>query len=126
MRSPAGEAPELGAMRRILISNVNVFNADSRYSCIVSGIPGANIEDVTFSNIHLYFQGGYSEEDAKRVIPEEEKRYPEPWMFGTIPASGFFVRHARNITFDNVNFQFEKSDGRPLYVTDDVEGIKYK
>lgn len=119
LRSPEGTP--IGKMRRVLISNVNVFNADSRYSCIVSGVPGALIEDVTFSNIRIYFQGGYSAEDANRVIPEQEKVYPEPWMFGTIPASGFYVRHARNIVFDNVKFHFEKPDGRPLYVTDDAE-----
>lgn len=119
MRSPEGTP--IGAMRRILISNINVFNADSRYSCIVSGVPGANIEDVTFSNIQIWFKGGYTEEDSKRIIPEQEKVYPEPWMFGTIPASGFYVRHARNITFDNVNFHFQKPDGRPLFVTDDAQ-----
>ena len=124
MRSPEGTP--VGVMRRILISNVNVFNADSRYSCIISGIPEANIEDVTFSNVHIYFQGGYTAEDAKRIIPEQEKAYPEPWMFGTIPASGFYVRHARNITFNNVNFHFMNPDGRPLYVTDDAEDIIYK
>lgn len=122
MRSPEGTP--VGKMRRILISNVNVFNADSRYSCIVSGVPGANIEDVFFSNINIYFQGGYTEEDARRMIPEQEKVYPEPWMFGTIPASGFYVRHARNIRFDNVNFHFEKPDGRPLYVTEDAEVVR--
>lgn len=119
MRSPEGTP--VGKMRRINISNINVFNADSRYSCIVSGIPGANIEDVTFSNIRIHFQGGYSEEDAKRVIPEQKKTYPEPWMFGTIPASGFYVRHARGIVFDNVKFSFDKPDGRPLFVTNDAE-----
>ena len=46
---------------------------------------GACIEDVTFRNIHLYYKGGYSEEDGKRIPPEQEKVYPEPWMFGTIP-----------------------------------------
>lgn len=121
MRSP--ENTPVGKMRRISISNINVFNADSRYSCIVSGIPGAKIEDVTFSNIRINFQGGYTAEDAKRNIPEQEKTYPEPWMFGTIPASGFYVRHAENIVFDNVKFTFEKPDGRPLFVTDDAEII---
>lgn len=119
LRSPEGTPP--GQMRRIRISNINVFNADSRYSCIVSGIPGALIDDVTFSNIHIYYQGGYTEEDGQRTPPEQEKVYPEPWMFGTIPASGFYVRHARNILFNNVNFHFEKPDGRPLYVTEDAE-----
>lgn len=119
MRSPEGTP--VGSMKRVRISHVNVYNADSRYSCIVSGIPDALIEDVTFSDIHIYFQGGYTADDAKREIPEQEKAYPEPWMFGTIPASGFYVRHARGITFDNVRFHFEKPDGRPLFVTDDVE-----
>ena len=118
MRSPQGTP--IGVMQRIRISNVNVYNADSRYSCIISGVPGGIIEDVTLSNIHIYFQGGYTAEDAKRTIPEQEKAYPEPWMFGTIPASGFYVRHARNITFDRVNFHFMQPDGRPLYVTDDA------
>ncbi|WP_071147672.1 rhamnogalacturonidase [Bacteroides ihuae] len=122
MRSPQGTP--IGTMKRILISNVNVFNADSQYSCIISGIPNACIEDVTLSNIHLYFKGGYTAEDGKRTPPEQEKIYPEPWMFGTIPASGFYVRHARNITFNNVNFHFATPDGRPLYVTDDAEIIK--
>ncbi|WP_321334241.1 glycoside hydrolase family 28 protein [uncultured Bacteroides sp.] len=119
MRSPQGTP--IGTMKRILISNVNVFNADSRYACIVSGLPDACIEDVTFSNIHIYFEGGYTEEDGKCAPPEQADVYPEPWMFGTIPASGFYVRHARNITFDNVNFHFASPDGRPLYVTDDAE-----
>lgn len=124
LRSPEGTPP--GTMKRILISNINVFNADSRYSCIISGIPGAYIEEVTLSNIHLYFKGGYTAEEAPKVVPEQEKTYPEPWMFGTIPASGFYIRHARNITFDRVNFHFEKPDTRPLYVTDDVENVSYK
>ena len=75
-------------MKRILISHVNVFNADSRYSSIISGIPGALIEDVTLSDIHIYHQGGYTEADGLLTPPEQEKVYPEPWMFGTIPAKG--------------------------------------
>ncbi|GAE83781.1 rhamnogalacturonidase [Bacteroides reticulotermitis] len=123
MRSPEGTP--VGSMKRILISNINVWNADSRYASIISGIPGSCIEDVTFQNIHLYYKGGYSAEDGKRVPPEEEKTYPEPWMFGTIPAKGFYVRHARNITFDQVQFHFNQPDGRPLFVTEDTQEIKY-
>ena len=54
-----------------------------------------------------------------------EKVYPEPWMFGTIPAKGFYIRHAKNITFDGVRFHFAQPDGRPLFVTDDAENIEY-
>ena len=123
MRSPEGTP--VGTMKRILISDINVWNADSRYASIINGVPGACIEDVTFRNIHLYYKGGYSEEDGKRIPPEQEKVYPEPWMFGTIPAKGFYIRHARNITFDGIRFHFEQPDGRPLFVTDDAENIEY-
>ena len=45
------------------------FNADSRYSSIISGIPGALIEDVTLSDIHIYHQGGYTEADGLLTPP---------------------------------------------------------
>ena len=124
MRSPQGTP--VGTMKRILISHVNVFNADSRYSSIISGIPGPLIEDVTLRDIHIYHQGGYTEADGLLTPPEQEKVYPEPWMFGTIPAKGFYIRHARNITLDNVNFHYEKADGRPLFVTEDANDIRYR
>lgn len=123
-RSPEGTP--VGSMKRIRINNVNVFNADSRYASIISGIPGACIEDVTLSHIHIYHQGGYSAEDGKRTPPEQEKVYPEPWMFGTIPAKGFYIRHAQGITLDDVCFHYQQTDERPLFVTDDAQRIQYR
>jgi polygalacturonase len=124
MRSPEGTP--VGKMRRISIDNINVFNADSRYASIISGIPGHVIEDVTLSNIRIRYKGGYSREDASLVPPENEKLYPEPWMFGTIPASVFFVRHARNIHFHHIYAGFEKEDFRPAFVLDDASNIEIK
>lgn len=121
LRSPEGTP--VGAMRRIRISDINVYNACSEYASIISGIPGHRIEDITFSNINIYYQGGYSEEDGKIIPPENEKVYPEPWMFGRIPASGFYIRHAKDVHFNNVRFHFEQADGRPLFVFDDVEDM---
>lgn len=123
MRSPEGTP--VGKMRRILISNINVFNADSRYASIISGIPGHHIEDVVLSNIRILYQGGYTKEDGKLVPPENEKLYPEPWMFGTVPASTFFVRHATNILFDNIQAGFMKDDYRPAIVLDDAKDIQF-
>ncbi len=121
-RSPEGTP--VGKLSRIKISNVNVYNADSRFSSIISGIPGHAVEEVSFDNINIHYQGGFSEEDGKVVPPESIKNYPEPWMFGIIPASGFYVRHAKNVFFNNVRFYFEKEDGRPLFVFDDVENYE--
>lgn len=118
MRSPEGTP--VGKIRRIALSDISVSGAQSWTSCIISGIPGHYIEDVTLSNIHIACAGGFSRKDGRIVPPEFEKDYPEPWMFGTTPSKGFFIRHARNISFDNVTFTFAARDGRPLFVRDDV------
>ena len=62
-------------------------------------------------------------QDAARVVPENEKSYPEPSMFGVLPAYGFYVRHAKGITFDNVKVTFDKPEERPAFVLDDVKDI---
>ena len=119
MRSPEGTP--VGKMRRVSISNINVFNADSRYASIISGIPEHNIEDVSFSNIRIYYKGGFSKESAAFSPPENEKMYPEPSMFGIVPASAFYIRHARNIRFRNMEVNFEQPDFRPGIVLDDAQ-----
>jgi len=121
MRSPEGTP--VGKMHRILINNINVFNAESRYASIISGIPGHKVEDVTFSNIRIHYKGGYSKDDATSSPPENENSYPEPSMFGTIPASVFFIRHAQNIHFKNMEVGFEQPDMRPRFVLEDAQKI---
>lgn len=122
MRSPKGTP--MGRMSRITISNVNVYNADSRYASIISGVPDYHIEDVTLSDIRILYKGGGMAEDAKLTPPENESLYPEPWMFGTIPASGFFIRHARNIELNNVQVDFMTPDYRPSLWMEDVDGCR--
>jgi hypothetical protein len=114
----------MGKMRRIIIDNVNVYNADSRYACIISGVPDHYIEDISLNNIRILYKGGYRKADGKIIPPENEKVYPEPWMFGTIPASSFFIRHARNIQFKNINIGFMRKDYRPAFVLNDTENIR--
>ena len=122
LRSPKGTP--VGKLRRVSISDVRVYDADSRYASILSGIPGACIEDVSLSHIHIYYKGGYKLSDVPAVTPEQEKIYPEPWMFGTIPASGLYLRHLRGLSVEDVHFHFAEPDERPLIVTDDVEGLE--
>ena len=120
------EAAQVGALRRVLISNVVVYNADPRYASIISGIPGHDIEDVTLSNIHIYYQGGGTRAQAALEPPEKEADYPEPVMFGEMPAYGFFIRHARGIALKDVEVGFLKDDLRPPFVLSDVRGADFQ
>ncbi|MCM3872691.1 MAG: glycoside hydrolase family 28 protein [Pyrinomonadaceae bacterium] len=123
MRGPAGTP--VGELRRVQISNVAVYNADPRYASIISGIPGHNIEDVKLSNIRIFYQGGGTLEQAALSPPEKEANYPEPSMFGDIPAYGFFIRHVKSIELSNVEVSYAKEDLRPAFVLSDVNGADF-
>jgi hypothetical protein len=47
-------------------------------------------------------------------------------MFKELPAWGFYIRHAKNITFENVTIICEKKDYRTAVVLDDVQGATFK
>jgi polygalacturonase len=118
MRGPAGLA--IGTMRRVSISNVIAHNADPRYPSTIAGIPGHNVADIRLSNIRHHMVGGLTPADAVADPPELENAYPEPTMFGTLPAFGFFIRHASGIDLDNVEVRWEQQDTRPAFVLRDV------
>jgi len=118
MRGPAGAA--VGALRRVSISDVIAYDADPRYPSAIAGIPGHRIEDVRISNVRHHLHGGLTPADAVADPPELETAYPEPSMFGTLPAYGFFIRHAAGITMDNVEIRFGAVDTRPAVVLRDV------
>ncbi len=121
MRGPAGVP--VGKLRRVSISNIVSSNSASRLACIISGIPGYEIEDVKLSDIYLQHQGGGTAEDAAIEPPEKENGYPEPGMFGPMPAHGFFIRHAKGIEMTNIEISYLKEDARPAFVLNDVQDV---
>jgi len=123
LRGPKGT--QVGALRRILISNIVCSNAASTLCCILSGIPGHPIEDVTITNVHIQHRGGAKIEQAALAPPEEEAAYPDPKMFGPMPSQGFFIRHATNIAISNLRIVAASSDARPSFILSDVDGAEF-
>lgn len=122
LRGPQ-ETTKVGALRRVIISNVVVYNADPKYASIISGIPGHLIEDVRLSNIRVYAQGGGTKAQAALDPPERETLYPEPAMFGELPAYGFFIRHVKGLQMRDVELSYLKPDMRPPFWINDVTGL---
>lgn len=120
------ETTKVGELRRVIISNVVVYNADPKYSSIISGIPGHDIEDVLLSNIRIYSRGGGTKAQAALEPPEKEDTYPEPTMFGELPAYGFFIRHVKNLQMRDVALSYLKEDLRPPFVLTDVAGADFQ
>src|SRR5215203_2171004 len=124
LRGPDGI--KVGALRRVTISNVVAYNAEPKYASIVSGIPARSIEDLRLSNIHIYYKVGGTKEQAALTPPENENDYPEPVMFGEMPAYGFFIRHVKSLTMTDVELSFMKDDLRPAFVLSDVQGADFQ
>jgi hypothetical protein len=120
LRGPKGTT-KVGTMKRILISNLECFNATKSQASILTGIPGHAIEDVKLSNIYFESAGGGTAEDANALPTEQEDNYPDPGRFGTTPSSGFFLRHMRNLEMSHVEIANAIPDARPAFYLNDVE-----
>jgi len=100
----------------------------------IVGLPGHDITNVTLRNIEIVYPGGsnktYAYHGIKPAdldgIPEMPDRYPEFSQWKELPAWGFYVRHAQNLTFENVTLTAEEKEYRPAIVFDDVKGATLK
>ncbi len=123
MRGPKGVS--VGTLKRVIMSNITSYGAVTELPSIISGVPDHRIEDIKIDNVYFHQLGGGTPEMAALRPAENEATYPEPKMFGTLPASGFFVRHVKNLEFGNVEIVTEKPDSRPAFWLDTVEGADF-
>lgn len=110
---------KVGKINGIHLNNIQIRNAGSM-GCSITGIPGHEVENVWLDNITIHHKGGVTAADMAKINEsikdEKEKEYPESTMWGNLPAKGFFVRHARNIKFNNIEVITEQPDVREVIV----------
>jgi polygalacturonase len=112
-----------GSLKNVVISNVTATSV-SRMCSTISAVPGFYIENVTLHDIILNSKGGGTQADAERVIPENEKAYPENRMFGwSLPAYGLYVRHVKGLTLNNIRFNLLNPDARPAVWLEDTHEV---
>lgn len=111
-----------GTIRGVMISDVHATGAILTSS--ITGVPGFPVEDVTLSNIHIQ-----TDEDGKKgwvsaAVPEEVAAYPEARMFGRLPASGIYLRHAEGIVLRNLHIESSQREERPTIFAEDVSRLE--
>jgi polygalacturonase len=121
LRRPGATEP--GTVRRILIENIVASNIAPDHGILIAGLPGHPIEDVVLSNIQLHFRGGGTAEQAARIVPELERAYPDPDVFGVMPSWGLFARHVRGLKVHDVEMRVLSPDARPAVFLEDVSGL---
>jgi len=139
-----------GRMNNISISNiyaeVPATKADAGYNyegpvednprnispASIVGMPDVSITNVKLKNVEIIYPGGGDPNYAKVAldeldqVPELPERYPEFSMFKELPAWGFFIRHAKDIVFENVTLKCKNKDYRTAIVLDDVHNAIFE
>jgi len=111
-------------MKDIIISNI-IANSESLMTSSITGIPGYLVENIKISNVIFNCAGGGLVDHVVRTIPESEKAYPENRMMGSsMPSYGFYIRHAKNITLDNIRFNVGYTDQRPALWLEDAHNVR--
>ena len=121
-----GPKPEtvIGSLKRVIISDVTSSGA-SMLPSILAGVPEHPVEDVKISDVYLHQAGGAEQAMAAANPPENAEKYPDPRMFGDLPATGIFARHVRNLELSNVEIATEREDARPAFHLEDVDGADF-
>lgn len=113
-------------LKDIVIENVQGTGISAENGNIIAGLKDMPVENVLLRNINLTFEGGGKATESHRNIPENEEKYPNGLIFGKLPAYGFYIRHGKNITLDNIQLRFLREDERPALISDDVEQLEIR
>ena len=100
----------------------------------IIGLKGHLITNVRLKNVIINHPGAGKKEIAEvgltpqdlDGIPEREDSYPEFSCFKELPAWGLYMRHVKQIAFENVVFVARKRDYRPAVVLDDAHDVNIK
>jgi polygalacturonase len=117
-------APEVGVgeIKRVSLSNILIRNAGQTGSSI-TGQAGYDVEDIYMNNIRWFTTGGLEQMPATEV-DDQPLGYPEGTMFGTLPAAGLYIKHAKNIYMNGVTVAAESFDARPAFFAEDVKTLR--
>lgn len=108
----------VGTLRNVSLSNITIKNA-GQTGCSITGLEGHLVENISLSHITIEQKGGCGK--VEPPTDEMETAYPQSTMWGILPATGFFVNHARNVTFNDIKVTTMQKDARPEIYSLDVE-----
>lgn len=127
MRGPKTLNPS--SIKNISIEDLTATNADCKYACLIVGLEGHPVTDVSIKDVHIQYKGGITLEDYREqrgtnsFFYHEGGNYPEPAAHGIQPAWGLSIIHAEDITLKNVTFKLLSPDERPMIHQSHTKGI---
>ncbi len=124
-RVPEEYERRIGSIENILFEDIEAAGVRRNYGTYLGGFECDDkiyrIKDFIFRNVNVIYQGGCKE---CPVEPKEfERQYPESNCFGMLPASGYYIRHAEDIVFENCETIIALPDVREVFYISDATGI---
>lgn len=99
----------------------------------ITGLPGHDIEDISFNNILLETNGGATKKDIEESnVPELDLDYLNGWWAGiytsdrdriVLPSHGIYARHVTGLNLNNMDISTRNKDERPAIYLDDVSNF---
>lgn len=87
---------------------------------IIDGIRYAP-KNITFKNVEVLYKGDRRLSKLPKSPKEYKGQYPDPHMWGKLPASGLYFRHIDGLSIEDSVFRASRDDDpRPLIVKEDV------
>jgi polygalacturonase len=124
-RGPAGTP--VGAMRRIRIKGITADNADIRVVArggLTTEIVAQQPEELVNAFFLRSAEAGVFGPRDPLAVPLREHGYPEPSMFGLLPASGIHASYVRDLLLRNVFVSFLQPDSRSKVVLRNADGVR--
>lgn len=120
--------PRIGTIKNVTLSNITISDCrpgqlNKTFTSTISGYPEACLTNILLENVRMTCKGGGTLELTNAALPYPKGDAYSPRHLGTRPASGFYIRHVRGLTFKNVEVMFETEDQRPPLAVLDVDGF---
>ena len=117
------------SISNVIISGVTA-KSESWIANSITCVEGHTLRNITISDCYLNMKATVKDKIPADLlegnIPEKVSGYPENRMFGSVlPAYGFYVRRAQNLTFDNVQIAYYGADEtRPAFFLDQSNDVR--
>lgn len=114
--------PAKHGLRNVHLSDIHA--KDVLMASCITGLPGVEVQDISVSNFHASNVLPCKAEWVGKSIPEKPNGYPEVWMFGMLPASGLYARHAQRLQLDGLELSATAGEARPTVILEDVSNAR--
>src|SRR5215831_3312045 len=110
-----------GKFEDLMISNIVATGA--KLPSVIAGLPDAPVEGVDISGLRIGMGRAGTGPAKLDEIPEKREAYPDPTMFGPLPAYGLWVRHAADLAIRDLTLRAPSGEQRPALVVEDARDI---